>query len=119
MSVGIVEKAYRASGIPQDDLSPNMPVLGKRRNRDWASIIGTIRKLEQQEHELQTESLRRIEKLSSDLADWMSRAHQAEREAEQLRLKLKILEGSFDTKQAEYLLGNGSQTGGGATEDAD
>ena len=102
--MGIVEAAYKASDIPQDVESPNKPALGHRRNRDWSTVIGTIRKLEQQENELQGDSLRRIEKLTSDLASWMDRAHTSERQCEQLRLKMKIIEGDFTEKDTKFLL---------------
>ena len=87
--MSILEAAYKASEVPQDDLSPNMPSKGNRRNRDWAKVIGTIRKLEQQEKEAQTESMERIDKLTATLADWMERAHNAERECERIKLALK------------------------------
>lgn len=102
--MGIVEQAFKVSDIPADELSPNMPAKGKRRNRDWATVIGTIRKLEQQEHEEQKDSLLRIEKLTTDLSEWMQRAHDSERECEQLKLKLKVMQGEFSEKDSKYLL---------------
>ena len=54
--MGIIEAAYKASDIPQDVESPNKPAIGHRRNRDWATVIGTIRKLHQQEHEAPSDS---------------------------------------------------------------
>ena len=102
--MAIVEAAFKASDIPQDVESPNKPAKGHRRNRDWATVIGTIRKLEQQENESRDESLGRIEKLTADMAHWMDRAHTAEREGEQLKLKLKIIEGDFSEKDSKFLL---------------
>ena len=106
--MGIVEQAFSKSDIKQDDLSPNMPEKGRRRNKDWATVIGTVRRLEQQDNEAQAESMARIEKLTADLAHWMERAHTAERQCERLMLKLKIIEGDFDEKNKTYLLANSS-----------
>jgi len=113
--MAIVEAAFKAletnvdddgnlHPIKQDKTNANYPEMGKRRNRDWATVIGTIRKLEQQENESRSDSLGRIEKLTADMSGWMERAHLAERDLEQLRLKVKIMEGDFSDKDSKYLL---------------
>jgi phosphoglycerate-specific signal transduction histidine kinase len=99
--MGLVEKTSDATGIP---FERDVPAKGNRRCRDWATVIGTIRKLESQENEDTRQSLQRIEELTAKLADNIEARHAAERECEQLRLQMKILKGDFSSKDQKYLL---------------
>ena len=99
--MGLIEKAAEATGM---EIFRDVPIKGQRRCKDWATLIGMARKLESAELEETRASLAEVQSLTSDLAKTLKAQHVAERECEQLRLKLKIMEGDFSPKDSKYLL---------------
>lgn len=99
--MGLIEKAAKATGM---DIVRDVPIKGQRRCKDWATLIGMARKLESTENEEAREALIEVRKLTGDLATALQAQHNAEREREQLRLKLKIIQGDFSQKDSKYLL---------------
>ena len=99
--MGLIEKAAKATGM---DIVRDVPIKGQRRCKDWATLIGMARKLESAENEDAREALIEVRRLTSDLAETLKAQHVAERECEQLKLKLKIIEGDFSEKDSKFLL---------------
>ena len=102
--MSIVERAFENQGIDQDPMSPNIPMSKNRQIKVFAGIIGAIRKIEVAWGDQVNGLMLKVTDLSSRLAHALDRSHRAERECEQLRLKLKIIQGDFSEKDAAFLL---------------
>ena len=99
--MSIVERTFEEAGVP---FERDVPLPGHRRTRDWAKVIGTLRRLESQEHQQERESHLKIEDLSIEVAKLVKEVHRLGRENEQLKLKERMVRIRLPEEDQKILL---------------
>ena len=102
--MGLIERAFEKSGIEQSMESPNYPAMGKRRNRDWAALIGTARKLESQGAEMRERLMSQNAELAAKNAELTERLAQAAAQIQSFKLKERISQAGIGDDTATLLL---------------
>ena len=106
----IVERAGKRAGIR---FERDVPIAGSRRCRDWAKVIGTIRKLESEDGEVVELERQRNSDLSETVARLSLENAVLREELMRFRLKERMEEIDLPKQDQQRLLGNGSEVSEG------